>query len=929
MSDELIHYGTPRHSGRYPWGSGENPYQRNADFLANYKQLKAKGLSDTEVAKAMNMSVNEMRSKRSLAREQENTAFRNKALRLRAKGYGPTEIARRMSTEDYPVNESTVRGWLSQAANTKKERTDEVAKFLKEKVDAKNGYIDIGLGAERELGITRNKLQAAVQSLKDQGYEVIKLQVEQQTNPGNYTTVQVLCPEGTTWAEVRYNRDKIEPLTEYFPNGVLGGVETAKPPKSISSDRVYIKYKEDGGSDMDGVIFLRPGVEDLSMGPSQYAQVRIGVDDKMYIKGMAVYSNDIPDGYDILVNSNKSKENGMEKALKPLKSEDPDLPFGAVIYAKGQYTYTDKDGNEQLGVVNRIKDQGEWDTYSKTLPSQFLAKQDKGLIKRQLDLTYAEKLEAYDDIQKIKNPALKQNELNAFAELCDSSASDLKASALPRQSTKVILPLTDIKDNEVYAPTYRDGEKVCLVRYPHGGIFEIPTLTVNNKNKQGKEIVHPDSIDAIGINKNVADRLSGADFDGDTVTVIPLSRAVDIRTKEPLEGLKGFDTKDAYGPDQVDPVRKDNKGHSYYTRNGVEYQAMTKENTQRQMGIVSNLITDMTIRGATDSELARAVRHSMVVIDAEKHHLDYKQSERDNDIQGLKRIYQAKGNDTYGGASTLLSIAGAERRVPQRHKYTHLDEEGNKIYKETGATYFKPKKDKDGNVILGEDGKPLGKNEIKTDKIHGMDTVKDAYELSSGTQVENIYAKYANDLKALANKSRLEAASISSKDAPVASESVKRYYSDEIRSIKKKIDMAELNRPRERMAQIAANIEVDAKKKDNPNMDAKEKKKVAQVAVAKARARYGAKKRDVEIHLTDRELEAVQAGAVSFTQQRMIFKNMNSDEKKIIAYGHSEKAITQAKLGRIKAMHDAGYTLRDIADQLGVSTSTVSRYMNE
>lgn len=26
-SQFLIHYGTPRHSGRYPWGSGKDPYQ--------------------------------------------------------------------------------------------------------------------------------------------------------------------------------------------------------------------------------------------------------------------------------------------------------------------------------------------------------------------------------------------------------------------------------------------------------------------------------------------------------------------------------------------------------------------------------------------------------------------------------------------------------------------------------------------------------------------------------------------------------------------------------------------------------------------------------------------------------------------------------------------------------------------------------------
>ena len=62
---------------------------------------------------------------------------------------------------------------------------------------------------------------------------------------------------------------------------------------------------------------------------------------------------------------------------------------------------------------------------------------------------------------------------------------------------------------------------------------------------------------------------------------------------------------------------------------------LSKENTQREMGIISNLIMDMTLQGATDEELARAVRHSMVVIDANKHSLDYKRSEIENDIDDI------------------------------------------------------------------------------------------------------------------------------------------------------------------------------------------------------------------------------------------------------------------------------------------------------
>ena len=66
--------------------------------------------------------------------------------------------------------------------------------------------------------------------------------------------------------------------------------------KSVDSKRVKIIYAEDGGTDKDGVMELRRGVEDLDLGGSQYAQVRIGVDGTHFIKGMAIYRDDMPDG---------------------------------------------------------------------------------------------------------------------------------------------------------------------------------------------------------------------------------------------------------------------------------------------------------------------------------------------------------------------------------------------------------------------------------------------------------------------------------------------------------------------------------------------------------------------------------------------------------------------------------------------------------
>ena len=44
--DELMHYGMPRRSGRYPWGSGKDPYQHCTDFLSRVQYMVDNGVSD-------------------------------------------------------------------------------------------------------------------------------------------------------------------------------------------------------------------------------------------------------------------------------------------------------------------------------------------------------------------------------------------------------------------------------------------------------------------------------------------------------------------------------------------------------------------------------------------------------------------------------------------------------------------------------------------------------------------------------------------------------------------------------------------------------------------------------------------------------------------------------------------------------------------
>lgn len=42
--NELAHFGIPKRSGRYPWGSGEDPYHHGASAPGGYKKKKQKEL---------------------------------------------------------------------------------------------------------------------------------------------------------------------------------------------------------------------------------------------------------------------------------------------------------------------------------------------------------------------------------------------------------------------------------------------------------------------------------------------------------------------------------------------------------------------------------------------------------------------------------------------------------------------------------------------------------------------------------------------------------------------------------------------------------------------------------------------------------------------------------------------------------------------
>ena len=426
-------------------------------------------------------------------------------------------------------------------------------------------------------------------------------------------------------------------------------------------------------------------------------------------------------------------------------------------------------------------------------------------------------------------------------------------------------------------------------------------ITVNNKNKSAISILGPHIRDAVGIHPDVSERLSGADFDGDQVVVIPTGGKVSIKSTPmsgPFEELKSFDAKTQYSTEG---------------KSGIKL--LSKEATQIEMGKISNLITDMTLKGAPDDEIVRAVKHSMVVIDAAKHKLDYKQSEVDNDIPSLRKKWQGYRDESgkaHGGASTLLSRRKQDVEVPERQGSGRIDKEtGKMVYKESGRTYLDPK---------------TGKTVQATTKIKLLEATDDVRKLSSGTIQEDAYADYANKMKALANRARIE---YTNTPTLMRSASASRAYQPEVDRLTSALHQAQLNAPREREAQRIANARVKAKIEDNDITDKDEISKIRRAAISDARIQTGASGKQNRIVISDGEWEAIQAGAISDTTLKEILRYADPDSVRERATPRTRTEVSDARKARIKAMANSGHTNAEIADALNLSASSVSKILNE
>lgn len=908
-SKELMHYGILRKSGRYPWGSGRDPYGRSMDFYSMVNDLKDKGLPETDIAQAMGLSVADLRATKTIAKEQIVQEQTTRAVQLKNKGVSLEAISAELG-----IPQPTVRLRLKNSENQKESSLRKTAEIIRANVD-KHGIVDVGKGVDLQLGIADTKLNAALSVLRDEGYETYNLQTRN-VGTQHFTNQRVIVPPGTGFGGAKKMADQIHTMGEWTENDGLTyfGIHT---PLNVSSSRLKINYAEDGGTDADGVVYVRPGVKDLDMGKNTYAQVRIAIDGTHYIKGMAVKNPDLPDGVDLVFNTNKKRADiGTDKlkALKPLKRDadgniDQDNPFGSMI--KRQIFDVDANGNEKLrSALNLVNEEGDWDDWRKSIPSQMLAKQPHSLIKSQLQTTRDQVNQRLAEIDSITNPVVRKKAYEDFADQVDSDAVDLRAAAMPRQRTQVIIPMPKMNKGEIYAPNFETGERVALIRYPHGGRFEIPEVTVNNNNRTAKKLLG-NAVDAIGIHPTVAERLSGADFDGDTVVVIPNREGKIKSTDAPAyQSLRTFDPKEVYG------------GYKEDRGDGKPNFAVMK-NTGLEMGMITNLITDMSIQGAKPDHIVRAVKHSMVVIDAEKHKLNYKLSEQQNNIAQLRQLYQAKtqpdGTVKVGGASTLLSRATAGQRVPDFKERPAKEggaidpETGRKIYVETGKT--RSKYDPKTKTYLDE--KVAVEKEVKR-----LSLTDDAYTLvrDKADPVERLYADHANEMKAIANQARLRSVRTPS---PKINTQARVVYKDEVAKLNADLKKALAQKPLDRRADVIASAVVKAKHKEDPTLrtDSDRRKKVERQAKAAARARLNLERPTIQI--TERQWDAIQAGAVSASRLREILTYADPKEVMKLALPRDNPVMTSAITSRAKAMLSAGASAADVARALGVPVSTL------
>ncbi|MBQ0118028.1 MAG: hypothetical protein KBS98_09000, partial [Flavobacterium sp.] len=206
-------------SGRFPWGSGENPYQHQPHALVTFdEKMKKAGLTERQIIDAWNgehvddkslqFTTTEYRTALSVYKSRYKQQLQKSAKYLHdVEHRGPTEIARMLGLP----NESSARSLLEEQHQANVNKADATAEILKKRLEETGGYLMVGKGVEHELGITKNKLDNALFILEQDGYPHYDRRIDQVTNKSGKTTIRLLCPPGTEYKDL-YKPDALSKM---------------------------------------------------------------------------------------------------------------------------------------------------------------------------------------------------------------------------------------------------------------------------------------------------------------------------------------------------------------------------------------------------------------------------------------------------------------------------------------------------------------------------------------------------------------------------------------------------------------------------------------------------------------------------------------------------------------------------------------------
>mgnify|MGYP007097041807 CR=1 FL=1 len=105
-------------------------------------------------------------------------------------GYSVNGACNRMG-----ISEHQGRSLLSDATKSREETSKAIFTEFKRLIDA-GYYIDVGQGSEAHLGISTERLRAAVHEAERAGYKLINVR-QKQMGTHEKTYMKVLCPPGT------------------------------------------------------------------------------------------------------------------------------------------------------------------------------------------------------------------------------------------------------------------------------------------------------------------------------------------------------------------------------------------------------------------------------------------------------------------------------------------------------------------------------------------------------------------------------------------------------------------------------------------------------------------------------------------------------------------------------------------------------------